>query len=159
VPPRQRGRYFGTRNTICTVTAMISSWLAGYAIDHYRGTGAEAAGYALIFGVAVVCAIAGVVVLWGQPEPPMRRRERVRVRELCSAPLRHAGFRSMTLAATGWALVTGIASPFYNAFGIQDLRLSFAMLALLAVVTGAVTLISQPLIGRLQDRYGDRRVL
>jgi MFS family permease len=33
------------------------------------------------------------------------------------------------------------------------------MLALLAVATGAVTLISQPLIGRLQDRYGDRRVL
>src|SRR5262245_30986026 len=60
VPPRQRGRYFGARNTICTVTAMISSWLAGHAIDQYRGASAEAAGYALIFGVAVVCAIAGV---------------------------------------------------------------------------------------------------
>jgi MFS family permease len=28
VPPRQRGRYFGARNTITSVTAMVSTWLA-----------------------------------------------------------------------------------------------------------------------------------
>src|SRR3954453_19000945 len=124
VPPRQRGRYFGTRNTICSITAMASSWLAGRALDYYRGTSAAPVGYALIFGVATICAIAGVLVLRYQPEPPMRRSQRVSVRTLLSAPLRHARFRAMSLSAAGWAMVTGIAAPFFNAHGIQNLHLS-----------------------------------
>jgi len=159
VPPRQRGRYFGVRNTITSVTAMGSTWLAGRALDHYRGTGDDALGYGLIFGMAVVTAIAGAIVLSRQPEPPMPRRQRVPVAALFSAPLRHQHFRALILTATGWAMVTGVASPFFNAYGIQDLKLSFATLALFAVATSAVMLITQPYIGRIQDRYGDRRVL
>jgi MFS family permease len=159
VPPRQRGRYFGARNTITSMTAMASTWLAGRALDHYRGANTEAPGYALIFGMAVVSALAGVFVLSRQPEPPMPRRRRVQPIELFSAPLRHPRFRALILTATGWSLVTGVASPFFNAYGIQDLKLSFATLALFGVATSAVTLITQPYIGRLQDRYGDRRVL
>jgi MFS family permease len=159
VPPRQRGSYFGLRNTVASVTAMASTWLAGYLLDHYRGTGNPALGYALVFSVAVVAAIAGVVVLARQPEPPMPRRQRVPFTALFSAPLRHQRFRALILTATGWALATGIASPFFNAYGIQTLKLSFATLALFGIVASAVTLLSQPCIGRLQDRYGDRRVL
>lgn len=159
VPPRQRGSYFGLRNTVASVTAMASTWLAGYLLDHYRGTGNPALGYALVFGLAVVAAIAGVMVLARQPEPPMPRRQRVPFTALFSAPLRHQRFRTLILTATGWALATGIASPFFNAYGIQTLKLSFATLALFGIVTSAVTLISQPFVGRLQDRYGDRRVL
>jgi MFS family permease len=89
----------------------------------------------------------------------MQRRDRVPVTALFSAPMRHRPFRALCLAATGWGIATGVASPFFNAYGIQDLRLSFATLALFGVVTSAVTLVTQPLIGRLQDRYGDQRVL
>jgi MFS family permease len=159
VPPRQRGRYFGMRNTICSITAMASSWLAGRALDQYRGTSAEPFGYALIFGVATICALAGVLVLRYQPEPPMRRTARLSVRTLLSAPLRHAEFRAMSLSAAGWAMVTGIAAPFFNAHGIQNLHLSFATLALFTIATSGAALVSQPLVGRLQDRYGDKAVL
>jgi MFS family permease len=159
VPPRQRGRYFGLRNPICSVTAMASSWLAGRALDHYRGMRAEPLGYAIIFGVATVCAIAGALVLRYQPEPPMRRTTRVSVGQLFSAPLRHARFRTMSLVAAAWALAIGVSAPFFNAYGIQNLHLSFAMLAIFAIVTSGVALLTQPLIGRLQDRHGDKAVL
>jgi len=159
VPPRQRGRYFGLRNTVASVTAMASTWLAGHLLDQYRSAGDPALGYALVFGIAVVAAVAGAVVLARQPEPPMPRRQRVPFAALFSAPLRHQRFRALILTATGWALATGIASPFFNAYGIQTLKLSFATLALFGVATSAVTLITQPFVGRLQDRYGDRRVL
>jgi MFS family permease len=156
VPPSQRGRYFGVRNTVCSISAMISVWLAGRALDYYGGA---PAGYALIFGVAVLSAIAGVLVLRRQPEPPMRRQERMRFSTLFSAPLRHRPFRELILAATGWSIAIGVALPFFHAYAIQNLKLSFATLAIFAVITSAVTLVSQPLVGRLQDRYGDRPVL
>jgi MFS family permease len=160
VPPRERGRYFGLRNTVASITVMLSTWLAGLALDHYQAIGNEAMGYALIFGVAVVFAMAAGVVLHFQPEPPLQRRqEQVRVRELFAAPLRHAGFRAFALAAAGWAVATGIAAPFFNAYGIQHLQLSFSTLALFGIVTSGVSMVTMPYIGRLQDRYGDQRVL
>ncbi|HEU4329032.1 MAG TPA: MFS transporter [Roseiflexaceae bacterium] len=159
VPPRQRGSYFGVRNTVGSITAIVSTWLAGRALDHYQGIGDERTGYALIFGVAVACSLVAAVVLSRQPEPPLRRQERVRISALLSAPLRNRGFRRFTLAASGWAVVTGIAAPFFNAYGLQSLQLDFTTLALFGVVTSAVAMLTQPLIGRLQDRYGDKRIL
>jgi MFS family permease len=159
VPPRQRGRYFGIRNTIASVSAMSSTWLAGRMLDSFRAAGDQELGYALILGAAVVSAIGGMIVLSRQSEPPMPRRQRTPVGALFSAPLRHKRFRALILTATGWALATGIAAPFFNAYGIQTLKLSFATLALFGVATSAVTMLSQPLVGRLQDRYGDRAVL
>lgn len=159
VPPRQRGRYFGARNTITSITAMAGAWLAGRALDYYRGAGAEPVGYALIFGVASVCALAGAMVLWRQPEPPLRRVGRIKVGELFSAPLRHRRFRAFSLTSAAWALAIGISAPFFNAYGIQNLKLSFATLAIFTIVTSAVALATQPLVGRLQDRYGDKVVL
>jgi MFS family permease len=159
VPPRQRGTYFGVRNTICAVSAMLSTWGAGLLLDGYRAAGQDAVGYAIIFGLAVVAAIAGVVVLRFQPEPPTRPKARVDLGELFGAPLRHRRFRALSLAAAGWALVTGVAAPFFNAYGIQTLGLSYTTLALFGVATSAVSIVSQPSIGRLQDKLGDRPVL
>jgi MFS family permease len=159
VPPRQRGRYFGLRNNVASVTAMTSTLLAGYMLDQYRNVGTPEIGYALIFGLAVVAAIAGVIVVSRQPEPPKPYRQRVSLTALFSAPLRHQRFRALMLTAAGWALVTNIAGPFFNAYGIQTLKLSFATLALIGIIPSISSLVSQPLVGRLQDRYGDRRVL
>ena len=160
VPPRERGRYFGTRNTVAAVTAMLSTWLAGVGLDHFRASGNQALGYAVIFGAAVVFAVIGCGVLYFQPEPPMQpRTQKVNIVALLSAPVRHRDFRKFALVAAAWALATGIAAPFFNAYGIQQLKLSFQLLALMAVTTSGVTLFTQPLIGRLQDRYGDKRVL
>jgi MFS family permease len=159
VPPRQRGSYFGVRNTICSVSAMASTWLAGQLLDSYRAAGDDAAGYAIIFGASLALALAGLVALSFQAEPPTTRKARVNVRELFSAPLRHPRFRTLSVAAGGWAVVTGISGPFFNAYGIQSLGLSYTMLALFGVATSAVSIITQPYIGRLQDRLGDRVVL
>jgi MFS family permease len=158
VPPRRRGSYFGVRNTVGSVSAMITTWVAGLALDHYRSLGNERIGYVLVFGVAVICAMASSLILTRQPEPPISR-QRLPMRALFSAPLRNPFFRSFSLASTGWAVATGIASPFFNAYGIQALHLSFTTLALFGVATSAMGLIAQPIVGRMQDRYGNRRVL
>lgn len=158
VPARRRGRFFGTRNTVASVSAMITTWLAGWALDYYHGIGNERAGYALIFGVAALCAVAASIVLNHQPEP-LIQRQRLSIRALFSQPLRNHVFRTFSFAATGWAVVTGVAAPFFNAYGIQTLGLPFTTLALFGVATSTAALFTQPFVGRLQDRYGNKTVL
>jgi MFS family permease len=159
VPARQRGSYFGLRNTVVGVATMASTFVAGQMLDSFRLRGTEALGYAAIFGLAIVAALGSALLVSRQPEPPLRPKARVSVRELLVGPTHDRRFRSYALAAAGWALVTGIAAPFFNAYGLNNLQLSFSILALTAIVTSAVSLVFTPLTGRLQDKLGDRKVL
>lgn len=159
VPPHQRGSYFGVRNTVAALTAMAATLLAGQALDGLRVRGHEALGYALIFGVAVLAAFGAAALIARQAEPPLAPRERVSLMELFGAPLRDQPFRSFMLTSAGWAVVTGVATPFFSAYGLATLQLSFSTLALTAIVTSAVSLVFGPLVGRLQDQYGYRVVL
>ncbi len=159
VPPRERGSYFGMRNTVAAIAAMAATFLAGTGLDAMRARGLEAGGYALVFGVAVLAAFGSAALVARQAEPPLQRRARLGLRELVGAPLANRPFRAFVAANVGWAFVTGIAAPFFNAYGLTTLQLSFATLGLTAVVTSAVSLIFGPLVGRLQDKLGYRKVL
>ncbi|WP_448337700.1 MFS transporter [Chloroflexus aurantiacus] len=159
VPPNRRGSYFGVRNTVAGISAMVSVYLAGLTLDHFRAQGAEAHGYALIFGVAVLAAFGAAVLIARQPEPPLQPQPWQGVGSFLFDPLRDTAFRRFTVLATGWALVTGIAAPFFNAYGLTTLQLDFSLLALTGIVTNAVALFFSPLVGWLMDRYGYRVVV
>lgn len=159
VPPRQRGRYFAVRNNVAAIAAMAVTFLAGYALDVARAQGDEPLGYAAIFGVAVLAAFGAAALIARQAEPPLQRKGAISAGELFGAPLRDRPFRSFAVACAGWALATGVAAPFFNAYGLSTLNLSYSILGAQAIVTSAVSLIFGPIAGRLQDSYGDRRVL
>jgi MFS family permease len=159
VPARQRGSYFGLRNTVGAIAAMATTFLAGRALDSARDQGQEVLGYALIFGVAVLAAIGSAALISQQAEPPIQPKGTVRLGEILVGPLRDRAFQTFVAANVGWALATGVAAPFFNAYGLSTLKLSFSALALQAIVTSAVSLVFGPLMGRLQDTYGYRKVL
>ena len=156
VPPHRRGSYFGLRNTIAAIAAMASTYLAGRTLDQFREQSNEPLGYAVIFGVAVIAALGAALLIAQQAEPPLQKHARVNLTEMFGAPLRDRSFRNFAATAFGWAIVLGIATPFFNAYGLTTLKLSFATLSLMSVVTSAVSLISGPLAGQLQDRFGYR---
>ncbi len=159
VPPNQRGRYFGLRNTIAGISAMISVYVAGLLLDSFQARNAIAEGYALIFAIAVIAALGAALLIARQPEPRVTTQPWRGIGAFLLAPLQNPSFRWFTIAAAGWALVTGIAAPFFNAYGLTVLRLDFSLLALTGIVTNAVALVFSPLLGWLMDRYGYRIVV
>ncbi len=159
VPPDRRGRYFGLRNTVAGISAMASVYCAGLILDYFRVQGAAAQGYAVIFGIAVLAAFGAALLIARQPEPPLASVHWRGIGSFLFDPLREPAFQRFTILATGWSLVTGIAAPFFNAYGLTTLRLDFSLLASTGIVTSAVALVFSPLVGWLMDRYGYRRVV
>jgi MFS family permease len=159
VPPERRGRYFGIRNTVASFASMVAGLASGYALDYFKRTADEGVAYAVTLGAGLVFAAVGIVLLRLQAEPPMQRRPRIPVREMFSSPLRDPAYRSLIVSGTIWAFVVGIAGPFFNAYGIENLKMSFADLAYMGIVTSVASMVVFPLVGRLQDRFGDRIVM
>jgi MFS family permease len=75
------------------------------------------------------------------------------------SPLADERYRSLIVSGTIWAFVVGVAGPFFNAYGIESLKMSFADLAYMGIVTSVASMVVFPLVGRMQDRYGDRIVM
>lgn len=63
-------------------------------------------------------------------------------------------FIATTLLATGGFMMM----PFGTAFGVNNLKLTFAQLPLLYMVTGAFSMLSGPLVGKLSDGWGKYKV-
>lgn len=159
VPANRRGRYFGVRNTVASFAAMVGGLGSGFMLDYFKNNANEGIAYAATLAFGLFFAAIGIILLRIQAEPPMQRRPRVSLRHMFAAPMADSAYRRLIFSGATWAFVVGIAGPFFVAYGIDTLQMSFADLAFMGIVTSVASMLVYPLIGRWQDRYGDRIVL
>jgi MFS family permease len=159
VPASRRGRYFGVRNTVASFASMMGGLGSGFMLDYFKNNANEGLAYTATLGFGLFFAAIGIVLLRLQAEPPMQRRPRVSLREMFVAPMADVPYRTLIMSGATWAFVVGIAGPFFVAYGIDTLSMSFADLAFMGIVTSVASMIVYPFVGRWQDRYGDRIVL
>ena len=68
-------------------------------------------------------------------------------------------FRRFLIFFALWGLGNGLAQPFWAPFELQNLKVSFGLLAAISAAGSLAGAITLPLWGRLADRIGDRTVL
>ncbi|MDM7917492.1 MAG: MFS transporter [Candidatus Eisenbacteria bacterium] len=56
-------------------------------------------------------------------------------------------------------MATGVASPFFAAHMIKNLRMSFSQIAIYSILAGVMNLVTLPFWGKVIDRVGNRPVL
>ncbi len=159
VPLERRGRFFGRRNALLGIVTMVTAWVSGRAFDSMVAAGRQDEGLALTFGVAVVSAVIAGIILTRQWEPPLSGEPPRSLLETLRRPFAERNFRRLLAFLIAWAVVTGVAGPFYGAHMIRNLRMPFSVIAIYSVIAGLVSLLTQPLWGRVIDRTGNRPVL
>lgn len=159
VPMDRRGRFFGRRNALLGVVAMGTAWSAGKVYDGMVAAGHRGEGLAVVFGAAVACSTIAGLVLTRQWEPPLTGERPRPLLETFRRPLAERDFRRLLGFLVAWAAVTGVAGPFYGAHMIRNLRMPFSVIAVYSILAGIVSLLTQPLWGRVIDRAGNRPVL
>jgi HEAT repeat protein/sugar phosphate permease len=164
VPETSRGQYFGRRNMIAGIVAMLVPLPAGAFLDQavkfHRFN--PSLGFSVLFGLACIAGVMCWLLLLRQPEPPMQKRaEIVNPWKSLGEPLAQPVFRAFLLFAATTVVGQSLAGQFFVAWQLDTkaLHLDYLTFQLLGAVAQGGSLATMPLWGYLADKYGPRPVL
>lgn len=156
VPEDSRGRFFGRRNAILGGIGMVLTFGAGRAMDWVK-THDPDLGYGLAYLLAVALGVVSALLLSRQPEPPLVPRPHVPLRERLFGPLvEERQFRRLIVFIGVWFLTCTMASPFYMAHLLTNLRFSFTSVGVYAILGGTTGILFQLFWGWHIDRFGPK---
>ena len=159
VSERRRGRYFGYRTQVTTITTFVALVICGVILDEIDKSGATYFGFVLIFAVAFVARAISVYHLTFLYEPA----------DHVATPDMHIEHWWRSLKSTGaigfsvyFALMNaavGISSPFFTVYMLRDLKLSYLEFTALSGASVIAQYLMLSTWGRLADVYGNRLIL
>jgi MFS family permease len=159
VPLSSRGRYFGTRNLVMGVAAMLAIYLVGQVITRVGGI----SGYQLAFGLAFLIGMMSTYSYARIKEPktthPSQSASSYSLKALLKTFQTDRNFLAFCLYAMLWNFSIMIAGPFFNVFLVRDLKATASIVGFLAVVSSLAGLPAQRFFGRLDDRWKSRKVM
>lgn len=160
VSPRRRGRYFGYRTRMASITAFIAMAIAGLILHGFDQRGWALGGYWTIFAVAAIARFVSVyhIACMHDPGGHVAALEMPPQREMWKR-LRHSHFARFTLFLALMQFAVTLSSPFFTMYMLRDLEYSY----LEFMVTSAVLILMQFLTlnwwGRIGDAFGNRLIL
>jgi len=161
VPETSRGRYFGIRNTLMSLTTMVFTFVVGKYLDANKTD--QGFAYVCVFGV--LAGVIAMVLLRLQPEPRTLKSEAPQpvlpaLRAVVSKPWADHRFRKFIRFMAVWSLVAPLASGFYSVHLLKNLsQNSYSLLGIYIAVSAACGIAFQWLWGRGIDRFGAKPVM
>jgi MFS family permease len=158
VPARLRAQYFGNRNLMIMLAALLVAPLAGWLIKAGNGwLGQPNLGYQAVFALAFLAGIAGTWCFLRIPEP----HRRLRARPVTGSAdgfwpviTGNRAFLGLVVSGFVWNLALQVAAPFFNVYLVRHLGAGAGTVGLLAGVNTLFGLIGSGLFGRVMDRLG-----
>jgi MFS family permease len=158
VPRALRAQYFGNRNLMIGLAALLVAPLAGWLIKAGNGwLDQPHLGYQAVFALAFVTGLAGTACFVRVPEPHRvlaPGRAAAGGGNLWGALAGNRAFLGLVVSGFVWNLALQIAAPFFNVYLVRHLGAGAGTVGLLAGVNTLFGLLGSGLFGRVMDRLG-----
>lgn len=152
-PMEMRGRVMGFIQTAFAASQVMGIPLGLYFSNHWGWH----APFFMIVGASVFVGILMVIYLKPVNAHLLTKPDTSPIHHLydtVTRPRYLLGFMSMALLATGGFMLM----PFSSAFSVNNLKIPYADLPLVYMITGLASIIMGPYIGKLSDQYGKFRI-
>ncbi len=158
VPIGGRGRYFGSRNLVMGIAAMLMTYLIGETITRLGSPQGYQITLALAFAIGMFSTFSFSRIQDLQASQPVHSAMSASLgaiwQDLRASPV----FLRFCFAAALWNFSINIAGPFFNVYMSQNLHFTAAMIGIAAVAMSLTKMLIQPKMGELSDRWGPGRV-
>ncbi|NLK08316.1 MAG: MFS transporter [Firmicutes bacterium] len=161
ITPREgRGSYFGYRNIMCNIAALIGTLIAGWLVKVYGFP----SGYQISFAAAVGLGFAASYAFSTMPIPATARKDRLlsnseRLQDLWQAISQYPAFRNYCLTSILWNFGVNFAGPLFAVYYREELGGSPGFWGVVSAAGVIATLVGQRFWGRMADEYGQKNVM
>jgi MFS family permease len=164
VPERLRGRYFGFRNSVVTLTNLIAVPLLGLAVSKWPGGSLSGFGAVLVLGIVLGIISLGFHFRMTDVNPKLLQAtdsdtDQLSPWETVFSFFQDANFLRFLLYAGLWSFAVNISAPFFNLYLLGDLHLDVSVVTLYNSLGAGANLLMLMFWGRLADRIGNRPVM
>ena len=156
---RRRGRYFGYRTQLTTVTTFVALVICGVILHELDKSGATYYGFAVIFAIAFVARVVSVYQLTFLYEPAVHGADPDMHIEHWWRSLLSTGAIGFSVYVALMNAAVGIASPFFTVYMLRDLHLSYLEFTALSGASVIAQYVMLSTWGRAADVYGNRLIL
>jgi len=158
IPMEGRGRYFGTRNFIMSVSGIITALVIGNAITRIGSP----LGYQLAFYLAALLGVISMSFFSRIKDPAKEdgtaKTEHSTLRQIVQSLKGQKQFILFCVFTGVWNFALNIAGPFFNVYMVNSLHMTAATIGLTTVVNTVATMLIQRRTGAISDRWGNRTV-
>lgn len=158
VPEKTRGKYFAKRNLIAGIVELSAALIAVFILQAFENKALAILGFGILFLLAFLFRLFSFELLRIQYVPHLRPRKsyRIKLKEFLS---NNSNFRRFALYQLFFNIAIMFASPFFAVYMLQDLKFSYPTYIAVSISSTIFYLLFTPLMGRLSDRYGNKRLL
>lgn len=158
VPYEGRGRYFGSRNFIMAIAAILTTLLIGELITR---TGSPL-GYQIAMGVAFLFGMGGTYSFAQITDPKGDAPQPAGTSMAFSAIWADLRLQHILLVLFGttflWNFSLNVAGPFFTVYLVQNLNATATMVGITSVASIITNMLVQRRMGILSDRWGPHRL-
>lgn len=160
VPSRKRGRFFGGRTQLMSMSSFVALIVGGLALEFFEVRDDARLGFIIIFTIAAAARLYSAYQLacMYEPEAPVSAAPRPSLlprwrRKHDAQFLRFSSF----ISATNFAV--SIAGPFFTVYMLRDLGFSYLQFTAATAATVIMQFMFLRAWGRLADNFGNRAVM
>lgn len=158
VPDRKRGRFFGRRTRLATISAFLALVASGVVLDGFDRWQWPWLGFMAIFSMALLARLVSLYHLGRMHEPEPEVQE---------SPLpRYSWHRfhsahawRFTLFVAGMQGAVAVAAPFFAVYMLRDLQFSYLQFMANTGMAVLVQFFTLNTWGRISDAFGNRLIL
>lgn len=156
----ERARYFARRNRINGLTTLLGFYIAGSLLHFFSNANREMAGYACLFLLAFLMRVLSAVFLSRKTDPPQQSSETAHLSpSVFFSRVRDSNYGNFLKWQILMNFAVFLSAPFFSAYMLKELNLSYSKYTLICTIPILTKLLLMPLLGRLIDRFGGRRML
>jgi MFS family permease len=161
VPHERLGAVFGRRQLRATIAGIVAGLAGGAIVNGWAAAFPlwRVGGYAGVFGLAILSAMASTLCLTRMPEVPMAPPRPTRLRTLFAKPFRDGNFRRLMTFLGCWQFVVNLTLPFFAVYLVRDLKYSITTVIALGIVSQLASIAALPLWGRIGDTWSHKAVI
>jgi len=159
VPDRLRGRYFGRRNAVISVSTITATVGGGVVLDKFRAIDLEHVGFFVIFAVACICALVALIIMTKTPDHRSQKSDQPFAWAYILEPLKDRSFRHLLAVFFFWNIAIGISAAFFVPHMLNNLKMSFTLISVYGTLATMVAIILYRPWGVIIDRFGSKPVI